>query len=308
MPKKILLTGGSGLVGKNIQNHPEFGAYKFLIPSRRELNLLDYEAVSKYLKHNRPEFVVHAAGRVGGIAANIANPVEFLDENFLIGRNVIMGAKEAGIEHLLNLSSSCIYPKLAKSPLCEDQILTGSLEPTNEGYAIAKIFALRLCEYITQSHERLQFKTLIPCNLYGPFDKFDQMNAHLVPSIISKIHEAKVKNETSVTVWGDGSTRREFMFVGDLTNAIFKAIREFANLPDNMNIGVGFDHTIIQYYEAVAEMIGWNGTFEFDLSKPSGMKQKLCDISLQEKWGWKAETSLRQGISKTYEYFLEVKK
>ena len=155
------------MVGKNIQNHPEFGIYDFLIPSRSDLNLLDYEAVSKFLKNNRPEFVVHAAGRVGGIAANIAEPVEFLDENILIGRNVIMGAKEAGVENLLNLSSSCIYPKSAKSPLSESQILTGSLEPTNEGYAIAKIFALRLCEYITQMHDELQFKTLIPAISMG---------------------------------------------------------------------------------------------------------------------------------------------
>ena len=132
------------------------------------------------------------------------------------------------------------------------------------------------------------------------------MNAHLIPSIVAKIHDAKVNNKASVTVWGDGKARREFMFVGDLTNAIFKAVKDFSKLPDNMNIGAGFDHTILQYYEAVADIIGWSGAFEFDLSKPSGMRQKLCDISLQQEWGWTAETSLSQGISKTYEYFLEV--
>jgi GDP-L-fucose synthase len=232
-------------------------------------------------------------------------PVAFLDSNIVIGRNVIMGAREAKIKKLINLASTCIYPREAENPLKEEYILEGKLEPTNEGYAIAKIVALRLCQYIRKEDPSYNYKTLIPCNLYGRFDKFDPKNSHLLPAIIHKVHQAKITQKQSVEIWGDGSARREFMYIEDLANAIYFALESISDIPDLMNLGVGTDYTIKEYYESVAKVIGWQGEFVFDYSKPTGMAQKLSDISLQSKWGWQPKTSLKEGIRSTYKYYLE---
>jgi len=232
-------------------------------------------------------------------------PVEFLDSNIVIGRNVIMGAREAKIKKLINLASTCIYPREAENPLKEEYILEGKLEPTNEGYAIAKIVALRLCQYIREEDPSYNYKTLIPCNLYGRFDKFDPKNSHLLPAIIHKVHRAKITGKQSVEIWGDGSARREFMYVEDLADAIYFAMESILDIPDLMNIGVGTDYTIKEYYESVAKAIGWRGEFVFDHSKPTGMAQKLSDTSLQSKWGWQPKITLKEGIRLTYKYYLE---
>ncbi|MEP4037162.1 GDP-L-fucose synthase [Pseudophaeobacter sp.] len=301
----MLLTGGGGLVGRNIQAHPGAANWHILAPRSAELDLTDAGAVDAYLARHQPDLVVHAAGRVGGIQANMANPVAFLDENTAIGRNIIMGAHRAGVRQFLNLASTCIYPRAAENPLREDMVLTGTLEPTNEGYAIAKILALRLCEYIRREDEGAQYKTLIPCNLYGAYDKFDPKHSHLLPAIIHKVHQAQKNGETSVEIWGDGTARREFMYAADLADAVLRAAADMASLPDSLNIGLGQDHTINDYYATVAEVIGWDGTFTHDLSKPVGMKQKLCDTARQQDWGWQAPTSLRDGIAQTYRHYLE---
>ena len=301
----LLLTGGSGLVGRNIQNHYASNKWNIIAPTSNDLNLMDYTAVKSFFNACKPDIILHCAGRVGGISANIMEPVAFLDTNIIIGRNVIMGAREAKIKRLINLASTCIYPREAQNPLKEECILEGKLEPTNEGYAIAKIVALRLCQYIRKEDPGYNYKTLIPCNLYGRFDKFNPKKSHLLPAIIHKIHHAKITDKQSVEIWGDGSARREFMYVEDLADAIYFAMESILDIPDLMNIGVGTDYTIKEYYELVAKVIGWQGEFVFDHSKPTGMAQKLSDTSLQSKWGWQPKTTLKEGIRLTYKYYLE---
>jgi GDP-L-fucose synthase len=308
MLPKLLITGGSGMVGQNILNHPFAKSWKIFAPSSNELNLANTLECEKYISKKMPNLIIHCAGKVGGIKANIDEPVEFLDKNIMIGRNVIMGARLAGVKNLINLASTCIYPRLAKNPLNEEQILKGELEPTNEGYALAKIFSTRLCEYIRREDSTYQYKTLIPCNLYGLYDKFDPNKSHLVPAIIHKIHQAKMSNKPSVEIWGDGNARREFMYSADLADAVFNAANNMEILPNKINIGVGNDYTINEYYKTIAEVLGWNGVFTHDLSKPVGMMRKLSDTSLQSNWGWKPKTSLKNGLTKTYQYYLETLK
>jgi len=301
----LLLTGGSGLVGRNIQNYYASNKWNIIAPTSNDLNLMDYTAVKSFFNACKPDIIVHCAGRVGGISANIMEPVAFLDTNIIIGRNVIMGAREAKIKRLINLASTCIYPREAQNPLKEECILEGKLEPTNEGYAIAKIVALRLCQYIRKEDPGYNYKTLIPCNLYGKFDKFNPKKSHLLPAIIHKIHHAKITDKQSVEIWGDGSARREFMYVEDLADAIYFAMESILDIPDLMNIGVGTDYTIKEYYKLVSKVIGWQGEFVFDHSKPTGMAQKLSDTNLQSKWGWQPKTTLKEGIRLTYKYYLE---
>ena len=308
MLPKLLITGGSGMVGQNILNHPFAKSWEIFAPTSNELNLTNTLECEKYISKKMPNLIIHSAGKVGGIKANIAEPVEFLDKNIMIGRNVIMGARLAGVKNLINLASTCIYPRLAENPLNEELILKGELEPTNEGYAIAKIFSTRLCEFIRREDPTYQYKTLIPCNLYGLYDKFDPNKSHLVPAIIHKIHQAKISNKPSVEIWGDGNARREFMYSADLADAVFNAARNMEILPNKINIGIGNDYTINEYYETIAEVLGWNGVFTHDLSKPVGMMRKLCDTSLQSNWGWKPKTSLKNGLTKTYQYHLETLK
>lgn len=305
MTKGVLfLTGGSGMVGRNVREHPLADGWSILAPTSAELDLMDEGAVGAYLRKHKPDLVVHAAGQVGGIQANIANPVAFLDRNVAMGRNVILGAHREGVRKLINLASTCIYPRLGRNPLSEDLILTGELEPTNEGYALAKIVTLRLCQYIRREDSAAQFKTLIPCNLYGLHDKFDPKHSHLVPAVIHKIHLARQSGADEVDVWGDGSARREFMFAADLASAIFRGAEDLEAMPELMNVGLGHDYSIREYYEAVAKTVGWEGRFLFDTTKPVGMKQKLTDTSLQEAWGWRPQTSLEEGLRLTYEHYL----
>jgi len=305
---KILLTGSSGMVGKNILEHPDAQAHEFLTPGSKELNLLDSKAVGDFFAQHQPDCVIHAAGRVGGIQANMANPVGFLVDNTLMGVNVINSAHEAGVKRLINLASSCMFPRAAANPLKESDILQGELEPTNEGYALAKITATRLCEYISKTDEEAQFCTLIPCNLYGRFDKFDPANSHMIPAVIRKIHEAKIAGNQQVEIWGDGEARREFMYAQDLADVIFHTLQSMSSqstLPELMNVGLGQDYTINEYYQTVADVVGYEGEFSHDLTRPVGMRQKLIDSSIANSQGWKAKTSLVDGIEKTYRYFVE---
>lgn len=303
--KTLLLTGGSGMVGSNIKEQLMGTDWTVLAPSHAELDLLDSLAVNDYVKASQADIIIHAAGIVGGIQANINNPVAFLDKNISIGRNIIMAAFEAGIERFINLASTCVYPRHAKNPLTEEMILTGELEPTNEGYAIAKIMALKLCQYINREEARARFKTIIPCNLYGRFDAFDPKRSHLIPAIIHKVHQAKMENSPTVEIWGDGEARREFMYAGDLAEMLQQAMENFETLPDLMNAGLGYDFSINEYYAAAAEIIGWEGDFTHDLSKPVGMRQKLASDEKQVIWGWEPKTQLYDGLQKTYDFYLE---
>lgn len=303
---KILLTGGTGMVGKNILEHLSVQKYTFLYPSSKELNLQNYDSVNHYIQFHQPDFVIHCAGFVGGIQANMANPVRFLVDNLDIGRNIIMAAKNNNVRKFINFSSSCIYPRNAKNPLNEELILQGELEPTNEGYALAKIVTTRLCEYITTEDSTFQYKTVIPCNLFGKFDKFSPEHSHMVPAVIKKIHEAKIQNKKEIDIWGDGLARREFMYAGDLADFIFYALEHFEKMPQNLNVGLGHDYSINDYYQTIAKAIDYEGVFVHDLSKPIGMKQKLVDNTKLKTFGWKSTISLKDGIEKTYEYYKKI--
>lgn len=301
---RILVTGARGMVGKNILEHPGMAQWDVLAPSRDELDLSDFTATRQYLEANRPDMIVHSAGLVGGIHANMSRPVDFLVNNIDIGRNIIMAARECGVRRLLNLASSCMYPRNAANPLTEDLILKGELEPTNEGYALAKIFSTRLCEYIVREQPDFLYKTFIPCNLYGRHDKFDPEKSHLIPAIIHKVHTAKVTGQETVEIWGAGTARREFMYAGDIADAVIRALGDFDSVPALMNVGLGHDFTINEYYAVAADVIGWQGRFVHDLDKPVGMQQKLVSTTRQTAWGWQPATSLRDGISKTYQFYL----
>lgn len=302
---RILLTGGGGMVGRNVLEHPGIGEFEVLAPRSSELDLRDFSVVQAYLGKHRPQLVIHAAGKVGGIQANMREPVGFLMDNLDMGRNIVWAAQQAGIKRLINLGSSCMYPRNHCEPLREEMVLKGELEPTNEGYALAKVVTARLCEYITREDASFQYKTLIPCNLYGRHDKFDPSHSHLVPAIIHKMHQAKQSGIQAVDIWGDGNARREFMYAGDLADVVLRAVVHFDTLPSCMNVGLGHDHTINEYYAAAAEVMGYSGTFIHDLSKPVGMARKLVSVERQKAWGWTAHHTLRAGIEQTYGFYLK---
>lgn len=305
MKMHILLTGATGMVGRNFLEHPAAGEFEVMAPTHGELNLLDFEAVKDFLETHRPDMIIHAAGKVGGIQANMREPVRFLLDNLDMGRNMVWAARQAGVPRLLNLGSSCMYPRNAENPLREEMVLQGELEPTNEGYALAKITVARLCRYIGREDSSLQYKTLIPCNLYGRYDKFDPAHSHLVPAIIHKLHEAVQTGAGSVEIWGDGTARREFMYAGDMADCLVEAVRRFDTLPELMNVGTGSDFSVDEYYTAAAVVVGYQGKFVHDLSKPIGMKQKFVSDTKARQWGWRAATSLSEGLRRTYRFYLE---
>jgi len=305
MTMKILITGANGMVGKNILEHPNAHQFEFIAPSSKELNLLDVQNVNSFLIKHKPDMIIHAAGRVGGIQANMANPVAFLVENIQMGLNLINAAYKQGISKLMNMSSSCMYPRNAQNPLAEELILQGELEPTNEGYALAKIASTRLCEYVVRENPDFQYKTVIPCNLYGRHDKFDPKHSHMIPAVIKKIYDAKQAQLPDIDIWGDGTARREFMYAGDLADFVFYAIDHYETMPQNINVGLGHDYTINEYYQVIAQVIGYEGKFEHDLTKPIGMRQKLIDDEKLKGFGWQSKTSLTEGIEKTLQFYME---
>lgn len=302
---KILITGSTGMVGRNLAENPTIEAYDLLLPRRSELDLSSYKATLEYINVNQPDLIIHAAGKVGGITANISEPSDFLISNIDIGRNLILAAKEGRVKKLLNIGSSCIYPRNIKNPLKEEYLLQGEFEPTNEGYAIAKVFAMKLCEYIEREDSTYSYKTIIPCNLYGKYDKFDSHNSHLIPSVIQRIHDAMKNGIDTINIWGDGTARREFMYTGDFADFVAYSLQRYSALPAVMNIGLGYDHSINKYYQIIANILGYSGNFKHDLSKPTGIKRKLVDIVKLEKYGWHHKTRIVDGIRTTYEYYLE---
>jgi GDP-L-fucose synthase len=303
--KTILLTGSGGMVGQNLLEHPSISSYDIISPRSNELDLRDFEKVEKYLLKFKPEMIIHAAGKVGGIQANLREPVKFLVDNLDMGRNIVMGAYKSGIKKVINIGTSCMYPANISEPLREDMLMTEKLEETNEGYAIAKLATARLCEYVSREDSSFDYKTLIPCNLYGKFDKFKTDYSHLVAAVIHKVHQAKKNNANEVEVWGDGMARREFMYAGDLADAMIWAINKFDELPKYINIGLGVDITIDEYYKKVAKVIGFNGALTHDITKPVGMMRKVVNTDIQTNLGWQPKTSLEVGLQKTYEFYLK---
>jgi GDP-L-fucose synthase len=275
-------------------------------PGRGDLDLLDAGSVADAVRRISPDLIIHAAGRVGGIAANAAANALFLYENTVMGLNVLEAARVAGVPRVLNLGSSCIYPKDRDEPLLEADLHTGPLEPTNEGYAVAKIAVLKYAEMLRKDDPRCDYKTAIPCNLYGPGDHFEPPRSHMVPSAIRKVDDARQQGLPQVEIWGDGTARREFMYVGDLVDFVAQALDRWESLPGLVNVGLGRDYTINEYYREIAEVVGWGGEFVHDTSKLVGMKRKLLSVDRASEWGWKAPTSLADGLRRTYEHYLEM--
>lgn len=301
---RILLTGGTGMVGKNILCHQKSEKHLFFSPNHSELDLLNPPAVESYIAITKPDVVIHCAGKVGGIQANMREPVAFLVQNLEMGKNLVLAARKNKVPYFLNMGSSCMYPRDCANPIKEEMVLKGELEPTNEGYAIAKVAVARLCEYISREDSRFLYKTLIPCNLYGAYDKFGEHHSHMIPAVIKKLHEAQKLGKSAVDIWGDGQARREFMLAEDLADLVFYALENFEKMPAYLNVGLGHDYTINEYYQVVADVVGFKGQFEHDLSKPVGMKQKLVDTTRLAEFGWKYKTSLKDGLVKTYNYYL----
>ncbi len=299
---RIFVAGHRGMVGRALVRALEHrGHTTLLLRPRAELDLADPLAVEKFFALERPEYVFLAAAKVGGILANATRPVEFLDHNLRITVNVLASAHRHGARKLLNLGSSCIYPKLAPQPLREDALLTGSLEPTNEAYAIAKIAAIKLCDAYRAEYGA-DFISLMPSNLYGPWDNFDLATSHVLPAVMRKCHEAADRGAETVTLWGSGVPRREFLHVDDLADACLFAM-EHVSQPGFLNVGTGSDISIQELAELIADVVGWHGKFVFDTSKPDGTPRKLMDVSRLEALGWRARIGLREGILQTYDWF-----
>jgi GDP-L-fucose synthase len=279
------------------------GYANLLLPPRAELDLLDTGAVTAFYEKNRPEYVIVAAAKVGGIGANAARPVEFLSENLQIELNLINGAHAIGVKKLLFLGSSCIYPRLAPQPLAESALLTGSLEPTNEPYALAKICGVKLCQAYAKQYGA-NFISAMPTNLYGPGDNFDLETSHVVAALLHKFHLAKVKGQGSVPLWGSGSAFREFLHVDDLALACLFLMENYDS-PEPINVGCGHDITIRELTELVGCVVGYTGKLEWDPTKPDGTPRKLLDITKLSALGWNASIPLEEGLRATYQWWLE---
>lgn len=301
---KIYIAGHRGMVGSAIWRNLEAKGYTNLMGrTSSELDLRNQMAVTEFYKTEQPEVVIDAAARVGGILANSEYPYQFLMENMQIQNNLIDGAHQNGVEKFIFLGSSCIYPKLAAQPLKEDYLLTSALEPTNEWYAIAKISGLKACEAINKQFGK-DFVSLMPTNLYGTHDNFDLKSSHVLPAMMRKFHEAKLNNNSPVELWGSGTPMREFLFVDDMADAVVYAFEN--KLADNLyNIGTGVDLTIKALAELIQNTVGHTGEIKWDATKPDGTPRKLMDVSKMADAGWTAETELKEGIEKTYRWFLE---
>jgi GDP-L-fucose synthase len=304
---KIYVAGHRGMVGSAIARRLEAEGYANIVTrTRAELELLDQRAVHAFLEQEKPDYVYMAAARVGGIHANNTWRAEFLYENLQVQANLIHGAHVAGVQHLLFLGSSCIYPRDCPQPMREEYLLTGPLEQTNEPYAIAKIAGIKQCDAYRQQYGR-DYISVMPTNLFGPNDHYNLQTSHVLPALIRKAHEAKDRGDAELVVWGSGLPKREFLYVDDMAEAcVFLMERQFneAPVPSLMNVGSGKDMTIRELAETVMEVIGFDGAIRFDASKPDGTPRKLLDTSLINQLGWHARTSLRDGLEDSYRDFL----
>lgn len=300
---KIYIAGHKGMVGSAIWRTLEEAGYQNLVGrSSKELDLKDQASVNEFFATEKPEVVIDAAARVGGILANNSYPYQFLMDNMMIQNHLIDASLRTGVEKFIFLGSSCIYPKLAPQPLKEDYLLTGSLEPTNEWYAVAKITGIKACESIRKQYGK-DYVSLMPTNLYGSHDNFDLTTSHVLPAMIRKFHEAKEHGQSAVTLWGSGTPMREFLFVDDMARSVLFALENV--LPEHLyNVGTGEDLTIKELAETIQRVVGHTGEVIWDSSKPDGTPRKLMDISKMHGLGWKHQVALEEGIKKTYEWFL----
>ena len=309
----IFIAGHNGMVGSAIVRQLEKLEFvNILTESRNNVDLTDQSSVINFFSTNKIDYVVLAAARVGGIFANSEYPAEFIYENLMIECNVIHSAYITGVKRLLFLGSSCIYPKLSKQPIKENELLTGALEPSNEPYAIAKIAGIKLCESYNRQYGTY-YRSVMPTNLYGEGDNFHINNSHVVPALLHKFHEAKINNNNSVSIWGDGSAMREFLYVDDLADACLHIMSFSDDIYDSytkpalshINIGSGIDLSIRELAETIKEIVGYRGNLLFDNSKPNGSPRKLLNVSKLNSMGWKYQTNLKTGLKKTYTWYLD---
>mgnify|MGYP000713139074 CR=1 FL=1 len=316
MGKKIYVAGHRGMVGgailRKLQARQEAGeALTLITRTSAELDLTNQAMVRDFMQEERPDEVILAAAKVGGIVANNSYPAQFIYENLMIECNVIHAAYEVGVQKLLQLGSSCIYPKMAAQPMQEDALLTGTLEPTNEPYAIAKIAGIKLCESYNRQYG-VDYRSVMPTNLYGPGDNFHPQNSHVLPALIRRFHEAKESGQEVVTIWGSGKPMREFLFVDDMAEASLFVLdldpaiyqRETQEMLSHINVGSGKDVTIAELAQTVADVTEFQGRLAFDASKPDGAPRKLMDVGRLANLGWRASVELEDGIRETYQWFL----
>lgn len=300
--KRVFVAGHRGMVGSAIVRRLATEDCDVLTATRQELNLLDQAAVNAWMAKNRPEAVIIAAAKVGGILANNSYPAEFIYENLTIETNLIHSAFVNNCEKLLFLGSSCIYPKYAEQPIVETALLTGALEPTNEWYAIAKIAGLKLCQAYRRQYG-CDFISAMPTNLYGPGDNFDLNSSHVLPALIRKTHEAKLNDAKTIEIWGTGTPRREFLHVDDLADACIMLLKTYSD-DEHVNVGSGADIAILEVAEIVKSVVGFSGAIVKDTSKPDGTPRKLMSAAKLVELGWRPSITLREGVSSTYEWFL----
>ncbi len=300
--KRIWVAGHRGMVGSAIVRRLARENCEVITATRRELDLLRQADVESWMEEKKPDAVFHAAATVGGILANSTRPGEFLYENLSIACNVIHAAKRTGVKKLLFLGSSCIYPRLARQPMREEDLLTGPLEPTNEWYAIAKITGIKLCQAYRRQYG-CDFISVMPTNLYGPGDRYDLDGGHVVAALIMKVHAAKVEGSSTVELWGSGTPKREFLFSEDLADACVFAMKNYSE-ETFLNVGTGLEMTILELAESIASVIGWRGHFTFDRTKPDGMPRKVMDVSRINALGWTARTEFKAGLNEAYQWYL----
>lgn len=300
---RIFIAGHRGLVGAAIVRHLEKKGYTNLITrTRQELDLLDTEAVKNFFDIEQPEYVIDSAAKVGGIKANMTYPAEFLYENLQIQNNLIWSAKEVGVKKFLFLGSSCIYPRDCPQPMKEEYFMQGPPEPTNQGYAYAKITGMKMCEYIYDEHN-LTFTSCMPTNIYGENDNFDPESSHVIPALLRRFHEAKINNAPEIVIWGTGASRREFLHVDDLADAVVFLLENY-NEKQFLNVGTGEDISIKELAEMIQKLVGYTGKLVFDATKPDGMPKKLLDVSKLTDAGWHYKIGFEEGLKRTYDWFL----
>ena len=299
--KRIYVAGHNGMVGRAVVRALEKEACTILTAERSDADLIRQSEVENWMQAQKPDAVIVCAGRVGGVLANDSYPADFIYDNLMIEANIIRAAHDIGVEKLLFLGSSCIYPKMAPQPMPEEALLTGALEPTNEWYAIAKIAGIKLCQAYRKQYGA-DFISAMPTNLYGPFDNFDLQSSHVIPALMRKCHEAKQAGAESMDVWGSGKVMREFLHVDDCAAGIVFLLKNYSDM-QHVNLGTGEDVTIIELAETIKKVVGFDGSLTFDASKPDGTPRKLLDVSKIHQLGWRHQYDLEAGLKSAYDWF-----